>query len=475
MSRYLPAVALALPLLAGPAFADAPAQPTQAAKAADATSASPLAHVQFKLDNGLDVILQEDHSQPLVAVSVWYHVGAFDEPVGRSGFAHLFEHLMFQGTPHVGDDKHIAYLEQAGASALNGTTNFDRTNYFEVVPSSELELALWLESDRMGWLMEGMSQAKLDEQRDVVKNERLQRVDNVPYGLAEEKLWQTIFPEGHPYRGMIIGSLEELDKASLTDVADFFGTYYAPSNATLSIVGDVTEAQARALVQKYFGTLPVGARPERPTHTVPTITAEKRVAHTETFGKFTKVHIAYVTPALYAPGDAELDVLSHALTGTDNARLTRALTIDHEYVQSVHAYQQSLGHASLFQIEAVVRDGVDADTVIAAIDEVLMGIYSKPITKAEIDRAVNELETGRMFALQAVGGFGGRAEQLQSYNHFRGKPDLLEWDLNRYRTLTPESVFTVLTTSLNAEQRVVLVATPASAEKSAAPAAGDQP
>jgi predicted Zn-dependent peptidase len=203
---------------------------------------------KYELDNGLEVILHQDGKTGSVAVSLWAHVGGLNEKEGRSGFAHLFEHLMFQGTPHVGDDMHFKYLQQAGGKSINGTTSFDRTNYFEVVPANELELALWLESDRLGWLMEGVTQAKLDEQREVVKNERLQRTENRPYGLGQEKLWQAMFPPSHPYYGKVIGSMADLDAASMDDVKDFFGRFYAPSNMTLALAGNFEVGPTKVLI-----------------------------------------------------------------------------------------------------------------------------------------------------------------------------------------------------------------------------------
>lgn len=421
-------------------------------------------HEKYTLDNGLEVILHEDHASPFVAVSVWYHVGAFHEPAGRSGFAHLFEHLMFQGSEHVGDDMHIGLLEQAGASVrngmVNGTTNFDRTNYFEVVPKSELELALWLESDRMGYLGAAISEEKLDEQRKVVKNERLQSTENVPYGLAEEKLWQSIFPDNHPYFGAVIGSMEDLDAATVEDVRAFYDQYYAPSNATLTIAGDFDPAQAKTLVDKYFATLPVWEKVPPREVPAPTITAPIRVDVAEPIGKLPKVTMMWFTPKFFADGDAEMDVLAHVLASGKSSRLQKALMHDEQLAQRVVAYQRSMQNVSVFGIEVVVRDGIDAENVLSALESQLEFLRDLPPEANEIERAVNAIETQRLFGLQKVGGFSGKAEQLQSYNHFLGKPDWLAEDVARYQKVTTESLENAMRTHLATEKRAVQLAIP---------------
>ncbi|MFZ9887720.1 MAG: M16 family metallopeptidase [Myxococcota bacterium] len=427
---------------------------------------------KFRLQNGLEVILHQDKRIPLVAVSVWYHVGAFDEPRGRSGFAHLFEHLMFQGSMHVPGDQHLAHLEGAGASVrsgmVNGTTNFDRTNYFEVVPKNELELALWLESDRMGWLAAALTQAKLDEQRAVVKNERLQGVENQPYGLAEEQLWQQIFPRDHPYHGAVIGSLADLDAATMADVTAFYDAYYAPANATLAIAGDFESQDAKSLVEKYFGTLPGGARAAVRTITPPKLSSPIRIDVDEPVGKLAKVVVQYLTPPRFSPGDAELDVLAALLTEGKTSRLVRALQYEEQLVQSVRAYQQSMANVSVFSVEAIVKDGVDPKAVLSGIQAQLEFLTDLPPEAEEIERAVNRIETDVLFGLQKLGGFSGKAEQLQSYNHFTGDPAYLAQDLARYRAVTPDTLAAVVESHLAPEKRAVLVAWPRGTRPSSA-------
>jgi predicted Zn-dependent peptidase len=423
-----------------------------------------IAHEKYTLDNGLEVLLHRDTRTTFVATSVWYHVGAYDEPKGRSGFAHLFEHLMFQGSVHVPGDKHFAYLEAAGASVrngmVNGTTNFDRTNYFEVVPMNELELALWLESDRMGWLGDAISQEKLDEQRAVVKNERLQSLENRPYGLAEEKLWHAVFPEDHPYYGEVIGSLADLDAATIDDVRGFYDDYYAPSNATLAIAGNFETDQAKELVNKYFGTLPVWDKPKRREVTPPTISEPIKLEFDEPIGKLAKVFVLYFTPPFFKDGDADMDVLASILATGKSSRLQRALLHDEQIAESVRAYQYSMANVSVFGIEATVRDGVEPEKVLNAIQAQIEFLQDLPPEDAEVERVVNRIETQKLIGLQKIGGFSGKVEQLQTYNHFLGEPDWIAKDLARYRGVTPDTLSAAVAKYLDPGKRAVLVATP---------------
>jgi predicted Zn-dependent peptidase len=415
---------------------------------------------KYNLDNGLEVILHQDNKTGSVAVSLWAHVGGLNEKEGRSGFAHLFEHLMFQGTPHVGDDMHFKYLQQAGAKSINGTTSFDRTNYFEVVPANELELALWLESDRLGWLMEGVTQAKLDEQREVVKNERLQRTENRPYGIGQEKLWQAMFPPSHPYYGKVIGSMADLDAASMDDVKDFFGRYYAPSNMTLALAGNFDIEQTKALIQKYFGSLPKGPKPVLPEIPKPRISEEIRLTHPEVLGKLPRITVSYFTPPFYEKGDAEMDILSYILGGTKTSRLRKHLMELEERAQSVQIYQQSMKNISVFTIDVVLRADENPEEVLSIIDARLNELFDLPPTEEEIARAIASIQTSKMFGLQAVGGFSGRAEQLQRFNHYLGEPDWIGNDLERYQNVTPEDIIQMMEIYLVPNQRAVLFSLP---------------
>lgn len=434
--------------------------------AALASDAPTIPFEKYTLDNGLEVILHQDKALPLVAVNVWYHVGAYHEPAGRTGFAHLFEHMMFQGSAHVGDDVHIGMLEGIGASELNGTTSFDRTNYFETVPANHLETALWLESDRMGFLPHTLTKAKLDNQRGVVQNERRQGTETQPYGMVEEKLWHTLFPLPHPYHGDVIGSLEDLDRASVADVRGFFETWYAPSNATLTLAGDFEIDQAKALIQKYFGTLPKRPKPTRPEVKPVAIAKEIVLNETETMGNLSKVYMTWLTPPLFAEGDATADVLASVLTSGKASRLEKKLVRELQIAQSVSAYQQSAQAQSAFRIEATARPGVDPAQLQKAIDEVLDEIRKEGVSAAEVNRAVSRYETMFWATLQRLGGFGGRADMLQTYNHYFGDPGWLAQDIARYRAVTPDAVKALVATTLTRDKRVVLIAVPKAAPAS---------
>ena len=313
--------------------------------AQEAPSEPKIKFEKYKLENGLEVILSEDHRLPLVTTNVWYHVGAVNEQPGKTGFAHLFEHIMFQGSKHVAEDQHFAYLQKAGSTNVNGTTNNDRTNYFETLPSNQLELALWLESDRMAFLLDTLTLERLDGQRGVVKNERRQRTDNVPYGTAYEKIVQALYPAPHPYYGNVIGSLKDLDAASLDDVKSFFNTYYHPGNATLAIVGDFDPKVAKAMVEKYFGPIVKGPEVKPTVIAPPKVTKEIKLPNLQDNVTLSRVYYGWITPATYKPGDAEGDLLSRVLTGGKSSRLYDRLVYTDKIAQDVAAFQSSMGQS----------------------------------------------------------------------------------------------------------------------------------
>jgi zinc protease len=324
-----------------------------------AAASADIPRIQFEkytLANGLEVILSPKRGLPMVAVNLWYHVGPANEEKGRTGFAHLFEHMMFQSSKHVPPDSHLRLLEAAGASDLNGTTDYDRTNYFETVPSNQVELALWLESDRMGYLLEKVDQAALSNQQDVVRNERRQSVENEPYGLAEEALTQTVFPPGHPYYGNVIGSHEDIQAAKLDDVKRFFRQYYAPNNASLVIVGDFEPAQMKTLVQKYFGTLKRGPAVPPIKAETPKITSERRKVVTARV-ELPRVYMAWLTSPILKPGDADADIAATILGGGRSSRLYKKLVYEKQIAQDVTAQQYSLMLGSVFQIQVTARPG----------------------------------------------------------------------------------------------------------------------
>src|SRR3954471_20641656 len=318
------AALLVLPTIGNVAAPGLHAQGT--ATAARATDVPDITFEKYTLANGLEVILSEDHRLPLVAVNLWYHVGPANEEPGRTGFAHLFEHMMFQGSKHAEGDSHFKPVEGAGGS-LNGTTGFDRTNYFETLPANQLELALWLESDRMGYLLDGLDQEKLSNQQDVVRNERRQSIENRPYGIVDEMVFHQLFPKGHPYYANIIGSHADIQAAQLGDVQSFFKKYYLPANASVAIVGDIDKAATRKLVEKYFGPLKAGPKVEKPSVQAPPITSERRVVVTDPL-RFSRVTMACLSPPIFTAGDANADVAPSALGGGKSSRLYKTLVYD---------------------------------------------------------------------------------------------------------------------------------------------------
>ncbi|HYY58261.1 MAG TPA: pitrilysin family protein [Pyrinomonadaceae bacterium] len=413
---------------------------------------------KYKLKNGLEVILLEDHRLPLVAVNLWYHVGPANERPGLTGFAHLFEHMMFQGSKHIGDDAHFQLLEGAGASDINGTTDFDRTNYFETLPSNQLELALWLESDRMGFLLDKLDNTKLSNQRDVVRNERRQG-ENSPYGLVEEAVFHNLFPKTHPYYASVIGSHADIESARLKDVREFFKLYYAPNNASLAIVGDIDKAQAKALVEKYFGPIPAGEPVPKINATTPPITSEKRVVVTDQV-ELPRVYMAWITDPIYKPGDAEADLLAMVLGGGKSSRLYKRLVYERQIAQDVSAIQYSLILGSLFQIQATAKPGVKPEDLERAIDEELEAVRKGGLTSDELARARNVLQSRIIQGLETLGGFGGVADRLNQYNHYLGDPDFLSKDLERYDKATIASVQKVAQEKLTKNARVVVYGVP---------------
>ena len=424
--------------------------------------ANDIPRIQFEkytLPNGLDVILSQNRRLPMVAVNLWYHVGPANEEAGRTGFAHLFEHMMFQGSKHVPPDGHIRLLEAAGATGLNGTTDYDRTNYFETVPSNQLELGLWLESDRMGYLLEKVDQPALSNQQDVVRNERRQSVENQPYGLAEEAIVQTLFPKGHPYYGNVIGSHEDIQAVKLDDVNRFFRQYYAPNNASIAIVGDFDVAATKKLVARYFGTLKRGPAVPPIQAETPSITAERRRTVPSRV-ELPRVYMTWLTAPIYKPGDAEAQMAATILGSGRSSRLYKKLVYEKQIAQNVSASQQGLILGSMFQIEATARPGHTAEELERAIDEELAALRDQPPSAREIEQARNTIETTIIGGLERLGGFGGVADRLNRYNHYLKTPDYLEKDIQRYRTVTPAALQSFARQYLTANARVVVHAVP---------------
>lgn len=422
------ALALALAVLAA-ATADAriAPQPRRGAAARPAPGDVRLPVSTHRLQNGLTLLVHEDHTVPVVSVHVWYFVGSKDEVPGRTGFAHLFEHLMFQGSAHVADDQHLALVAEAGGSA-NATTSDDRTNFFETLPSNYLELALWLESDRMGFFVDTLTQAKLDTQRGVVQNERRQTYDNRPYGQAQFALREAIYPPSHPYHHLPIGSHQDLDAATLDDVKQFFRTWYTPENAVLTIAGDVDPVRARALAERYFGPLPSRRPPPHPEVTEVTLAEDKRVELTDKV-TLERLYLVWPTPRWFAPGDAELDLLATVLGGK-SGRLYKRLVYDLGIAQSVEVAQASAKLGSQFLIVATAKPGHTAAECQRALDEELARLQgAAPITDEELGRAQNQWEALFVYGLE---GIEGRADRLDQYYDALGDAAGFERDRARY-------------------------------------------
>jgi zinc protease len=408
------------------------------------------------LDNGLQVIVHEDHDCPIVAVNLWYHVGSKDEVAGRTGFAHLFEHLMFEGSAHH-DSSFFEPIQQAGGT-LNGSTNTDRTNYWEVVPSSALDLALWMESDRMGFLLPALTDQKFTNQRDVVLNERRQNYENRPYGMAELAMVDALYPAAHPYHWSTIGSPDDLRAATLDDVRAFFRRFYHPANASIVVAGDVDTDGAFAAVRAHFGDIPPGERPlavPAPSHhaTAARLMLEDRV-------ELPRVYIGWRTPAMHADGDAELDLLADVLAGGKASRLYRSLVYEQRVATEVAAYQSSRELGSYFQVIATAVPGVSLDILEAAIRHELAGVASETVSDDELARAVAMLESTFIGRLQSVGGFGGKSDQLNSYNVFVGHPGYFNDDLLRYRRATGARIRDAAATYLGEGHGVTLSVVP---------------
>ena len=407
------------------------------------------------LENGLTVILHEDHTTPVISVNMLYHVGSGNEKPGLTGFAHLFEHIMFEGSANVPEGKFDEWLEAAGGSN-NGSTNGDRTNYWENIPTNALELALFLESDRMGFLLEAMSPEKVDGQRDVVKNERRQSYENRPYGMIWIALREMLYPESHPYHWPTIGSMEDLSAASYEDVIDFFNLYYSPNNVSLSIAGDISQTETLVLVEKWFGSIKSGK--VVPIIEVPALDLKGELRLTiEDKVQLPRIHLAWHTPAIYKPGDAEMDVVASLLTSGKNSRLYKRLIYDMQIAQDVSAFQASSMLGSYFMIRATARAGHTLEEIEEVIEEELNLLKSELPSEREIQRIVNQIEASFVSGLERIGGFGGKADRLNHYFFQTGEPDYFNTDLNRFRNLTAGSVKNAAKTYLTDERVVISV------------------
>ncbi len=423
---------------------------------------SELVYEKYRLPNGLEVILVPDRSVPVVAVSVWYHVGSGNESYGKSGFAHLFEHMLFQGSKHVGADKHFDILKKIGSGTVNGTTNPDRTNYFEVVPSHQLETVLWMESDRLGYLLDPPAGVEdpanhfansLANQIDVVRNERRQNYDNVAYGRTRFAVSGALYPEGHPYRYLTIGKHEDLTSASVEDVKGFFRTWYVPANATLAIAGDFDVKDTKALVAKWFGSFPNSKKPEAVRVPTPSVD-RKELRIDDEFAKLRQIQFTWHAPANYADGDAELDIIAASLSREGPGRLYKRLVYA-GLAQSVSAYQYGSQFSGVFAVTVTLKSDSDEQDIKSIVLDEVAKVTTEPLSDKEIARVVASNEASAIRRLESA---LGRAEALQSYNHYLGDPNRLEWDLDRYRKTTADKIRATAARYL-VPNRVVIVTT----------------
>jgi len=412
-----------------------------------------LKYEKYVLPNGLNVILHEDHSIPIVSVNIWYHVGSKNEKPGKTGFAHLFEHLMFQGS----QNHNVLFAEGIAkiGGKNNGSTSEDCTKYWENVPSNYLEKALWLEADRMNALLPAIDQKRLDNQRDVVKNERRQNYENQPYGWSREWLASLVFPKGHPYSWVPIGSMEDLSAASLEDVQEFFRKYYAPNNASLCIAGDFNPAQAKEWVNKYFAAIPPGPPIERMESWVPILSGIKRMKAEDNVS-LPRITVVWPTPGGFAPGDAEFHLLASILTSGRTSRLYKTLVYDKQMAQDVNAYQGSRELSSVFNITVTAKPGISLDDIEREVDLIIKDIQTNGIKVDELERARINWEAEFVRELQQVGGFGGRADRLNSYNVQLGDPGKLLWDRDRYTKATAVDIQAYANKYLNLNGRAIL-------------------
>ena len=421
------------------------------------------------LANGLEVVVHEDHQLPMVAVNVWYHVGSKNEQPGRTGFAHLFEHLMFEGSEHH-DHGYFPPLQRAGG-VLNGSTNADRTNYWEVVPTGALDLALWMESDRMGYLLPALTDRKFNNQRDVVLNERRQNYENRPYGLAGIALSSALFPSDHPYHWPTIGSAEDLRAASIEDVRDFFKTYYHPGNASVSLAGDLDIEQTFALAEQYFGELAPGPAVQR-VHAQAAL-AESRTLLLEDRVELPRLYLAWHSPAMFAADDAELDIAADVLAHGKTSRLYKTLVYERRVATDVSAYQQSREMSGMFQMACTAAAGIPLAELETAIRAAIGQLAGNGVTDAELERGLAQTEAQFVYRLQTIGGFGGKSDQLNAYNTFVGDPGYFDRDRQRYLDVTGTGVAAAVSTWLLKAPSVSLSVVPLGRRELALPGAGE--
>lgn len=397
-----------------------------------------LEYEKYKLDNGLEVILYADNTLPLTAVNIWYKVGSAYEQKGKTGLAHLFEHMMFQGSENVPKEMHFRYIQEAGGT-LNGSTNFDRTNYYEKLPSNSLELALWLESDRMGYFLSALTQEKLDNQKSVVANERLERYDNQPYGLAWEIILKNLFPNGHPYSWATIGYLEDIKNYSLDDVQSFFRTYYSPNNASLVIAGDIQVNRTKDLVEKYFGSINSFNNKNEPAVGVVKLNDNIIIEHPDNV-QLDRIYLAWHTDKIFTDDDPALDVLADILSGSKNSRLHKRLVFDEQIAQDVSSFQFSGKFGGMFMIVATTKPGISIVTIKETIFEEINNLLNKGVEEKELIKTKNGIKSGFIYSMQSLDNI---ADRMNMYNFYLNEPNKFNYDLMRYNLINDKSVIAV--------------------------------
>jgi zinc protease len=420
----------------------------------------------FHLDNGLLVTLSEDHTAPIVAVNLWYHVGSANEKPGRTGFAHLFEHMLFQGSAHVGSNEHFELIQRAGGT-LNGSTWLERTNYFETVPSNELALVLWLEADRMGDLLPAMTQEKLDTQRDVVKNERRWSVDNQPYGTMLEKIQEMVFPPSHPFQHSLIGSMEDLSAASVDDIAEFFATYYTPDNAVLSIAGDFDSVQARRLIADYFGSIPRGrGKPPLAPMALPPVFGSRRREVVFDAVSLPRLFMAFRSPVFGSDEYYAASVASAVLGLRRGSRLHRSLVRERQIAADASAFTFDLTNGTdLLVVDVTARPEIPPAQLEDEVEREIDRFYQEGVSEAEVQRAVALIQTDLIAALQSA---GERADRLSMFATYFEDPGLINAQANLYRAVTAERVNDIIRARFGENNRANLIYLPREALESGA-------
>jgi predicted Zn-dependent peptidase len=412
----------------------------------------------YELDNGLFVTLSEDHTTPIVAVNLWYHVGSANERSGRTGFAHLFEHMLFQGSAHVGSNEHFELIQRAGGT-LNGSTWLERTNYYETVPSHQLALALWLEADRMGDLLPAMTQEKLDTQRDVVKNERRWSVDNQPYGTMLEKLQELGFPKTHPFHHSLIGSMEDLSEASLEDIAQFFATYYTPDNAVLSIAGDFERAEAQRLIAEYFASIPKGkGKPPLPPMNLPLVFGRPGREVVPDNVSLSRLFLAFRSPVFGSAEYYAASVTSAILGLRKGSRLHRSLVRDRQIASDAVSYTFDLAKGTdLLIVDVTARPEIPPSQLEEEVEREVDLIYAEGVTQLEVNRAIALIETDLVSSLQSA---GERADRLSMFATYFRNPQLINEQAAAYRAVNADRVNALISQRLGPDNRATLMYVP---------------